>query len=279
MFESLLAFSDLLFSHCAQAEFDGERNGRGTHKWKAAQPSIRISNPQIQKPYSFAFRGIFCRSRNAKEKVPHPDILARDSIVLPSIAHLTSTCGRMQRHVLKLLLRRNTIIRAPASPSPSALVFPHCFRLIHTTTPQFKRDSASKSRHREEKKAAKQKLEETLSEAEEWLATHDPDQPDVIQNRKAMLLEQTDPFEWDAYVQNLKDIVDKLRKEGSLLRQGKSDPEMLKGLHVELPENLGGKQRFLDVATVGPKPGDARSLLISVYDVEVRCLCLCGECG
>ena len=140
---------------------------------------------------------------------------------------------------------------------------------MHTTGPQFKRDSGSKSRHREEKKAAKQKLEETLSEAEEWLATHDPNHPDVIQNRKAMLLEQTDPFEWDAYMQNLKDTVDKLRKEGSLLRQGKSDPEMLRGLQIELPDNLGGKQRFLDVATVGPKPGDTRSLLISVFDVEV----------
>src|SRR5271170_1937661 len=180
----------------------------------------------------------------------------------------------MRRHVVRLLSLQNTVIRSPAITPQIYTLKLNRIRSLHTTSPNFKRDSASKSRHREEKKAAKQKLEETLSSAEQRLDTHDPDRPDVIQNKKAMLLEQTDPFEWDAYVQNLKETISQLRKEGSLIRQGKSDPEMLRGLQVELPDNLGGKQRFLDVATVGPKPGDARSLLVSVFDVEVRSLWL-----
>jgi hypothetical protein len=181
----------------------------------------------------------------------------------------------MRRHVVRVLSLQNTLIRTPAIPPPIHSLSVNPLRSLHTSSPNFKqRDSDSKSRHREEKKAAKQKLEETLSSAEQWLDTHNPDRPDVIQNKKAMLLEQTDPFEWDGYVQNLKETVTQLRKEGSLIRQGKSDPEMLRGLQVELPDNLGGKQRFLDVATVGPKPGDARSLLVSVYDVEVGSLWL-----
>ena len=73
----------------------------------------------------------------------------------------------------------------------------------------------------------------------------------------------------DAFSQKLKDVLDRLRKGGSSIKQGRSDPELIRGLSVELPADLGGKMSFLDVATVGPKPGDARSLLITVFDTEV----------
>src|SRR5277367_7114501 len=224
----------------------------------------------FENPKNFFGTEFSCRSRHRNAKSSNFRHNLPDSIALSSIENLALTSAIMRRRVVRLLSLQNTLIQRPAIPPPIHNLSLTRINCLHTTSPNFKRDSASKSRHREEKLAAKQKLEETLSSAEQWLDAHDPDRPDVILNKKAMLLEQTDPFEWDAYVQNLKDIVMLLRKEGSLIRQGKSDPEMLRGLQVELPDDLGGKQRFLDVATVGPKPGDARSLLISVFDVEVR---------
>ena len=176
----------------------------------------------------------------------------------------------MRGFAMRLLSWPISIRRIAAIPPPIYNLSANRIRRIHLTPPQFKRDTGSKSRHREEKKTKREKLEESLSSAERWLDTHDPSHPDVIKNKKSMLFEQTDPFEWDAYVQSLKNVLEKLRREGSLIKQGKSDPELLRGLQVELPDNLGGKQRFSDVATVGPKPGAARSLLISVFDVDVR---------
>jgi hypothetical protein len=139
-----------------------------------------------------------------------------------------------------------------------------------TTFPQFKRRSDSKARYREEKEAKKQNLDAQLESAEEWLETNNPSHPAVIRGKRSMLLEERDPFEMDSFSQKLKEAIDRLRKDGSSIKQGRSDPELIRGLHVELPADLGGKMQFLDIATVGPKPGDARSLLITVFDTEVR---------
>ena len=132
-----------------------------------------------------------------------------------------------------------------------------------------KRRSDSKVRHREEKQTKKQELEAQLESAEEWLDTHDPDHPETIRGKRSMLREETDPFEMDSFSRKLKDAIDRLRRDGSSIKQGRSDPELIRGLQVELPADLGGRMPFLDIATVGPKPGDARSLLITVFDTEV----------
>lgn len=161
-----------------------------------------------------------------------------------------------------LFLSSTAQIKAIHPPSSSV-------KCLHTTPLLFKRRSDSKARHREEKQAKKQELEAQLESAEEWLDTHDRNHPETIHGKRSMLLEETDPFEMDAFSQKLKDALDRLRKDGSSIKQGRSDPELIRGLYVELPADLGGKMPFLDVATVGPKPGDARSLLITVFDTEV----------
>jgi len=84
-----------------------------------------------------------------------------------------------------------------------------------------------------------------------------------------MLLEETDPFEMDELKERLKDTMDKFRRECASVKQGRSDPEAIRGLMVELPEQLGGRVHFSEIANVGPKPGDARSLLITMFDIEV----------
>ena len=80
----------------------------------------------------------------------------------------------------------------------------------------------------------------------------------------------------DSLSTKLKDVIDRLRKEGGSIKQGRSDPDLIRRLHVRLPDDLGrGKLPFLDVANVGPKPGDARSLSITVFDIQVRQLSSC----
>lgn len=146
-------------------------------------------------------------------------------------------------------------------------------RCLHLTFPLLKRRSDSKIRHREEREAKKQDLEAKLESAEEWLDTHSSRKIDTIQGKKSMLLSETDPFEMDLLTQNLKDSLDRFKKDASTIKQGRSDPELIRSLHVELPADLGGKMPFLDVASIGPKPGDARSLQITVYDTQVISCC------
>jgi hypothetical protein len=146
----------------------------------------------------------------------------------------------------------------------------HQTRWLHITPTLLKRRSDSKVRHREEREAKKQDLEAKLESAEEWLDTHSSNKTDTIQGKKSMLLSETDPFEMDLLVQKLKESLDRFKKDASMIKQGRSDPELIRSLHVELPTELGGKMPFLDVASIGPKPGDARSLQITVYDTEVR---------
>jgi hypothetical protein len=170
---------------------------------------------------------------------------------------------------MKTLSLSKLLISAPTTRIQ--FIHPTCLRIsgIHTTFPQFKRRSDSKARHREEKEAKNKELEAQLESAEEWLDSKNSSQPTVIRGKRAMLLEETDPFEMDSLTQKLKDTIDRLRKDGSSIKQGRSDPELIRGLHVELPSDLGGRLPFLEVANVGPKPGDARSLLITVFDVQV----------
>jgi hypothetical protein len=142
-------------------------------------------------------------------------------------------------------------------------------RFLHSTPSLLKRNTDSKARHREERQAKKHNLEEKLEEAEEWLGKHAPSTKEPTLGKRSMLLEETDPFEMDELKEKLKSSLDRLKKEGSVIKQGRSDPEMLRRLEVQLPDNLGGKVSFLDIANVGPKPGDARSLQITVFDTEV----------
>jgi len=182
----------------------------------------------------------------------------------------------MRRYVVKTLLLSKPLISSPTTRIP----FTH-LRIcrIHTTSPQFKRRSESKSRHREEKEPKKQELETQLESTEEWLGSNNPSQPTVVRRKQSMLLEETDPFEMDSLTQKLKDTIDRLRKDGSSIKQGRSDPELIRGLHVELPSDLGGRLPFLEVANIGPKPGDARSLLITVFDVQVSNHGICELIG
>lgn len=60
------------------------------------------------------------------------------------------------------------------------------------------------------------------------------------------------------------------KKGAYAVKSGQSDPALIRALQVELPDDLGGKMNFSDIATVGPKPGEARSLLITVFDAQVR---------
>src|SRR5271170_4685148 len=175
----------------------------------------------------------------------------------------------MRRHVTnKLWLSKTLVQLTPIRLQPAQIQFLPVFN-FHTSSLQFKRHSDSKARHREEKYVKKQKLEETLEAAEEWVNEHNSNYVEPQRGKRAALLELTDPFEMDALKSKLKEALDRLRKEGGAIKQGKSDPEIIRGLYVELPEQLGGKLPFLDVATCGPKPGDARSLLITVFDTEV----------
>jgi hypothetical protein len=147
------------------------------------------------------------------------------------------------------------------------LIHIHSF---HTSPPaQKKRSSDSKVKRRDEREARKHALEEEVGKAEEWLESHKPNHPDPIQGKRAMLLEEVDPFDMDDYKTKLREAIDRFKKEGHTIKQGRSDPEMISSLKVELPEEYGGKVPFLDCAAVGVKPGDARSLLITIFDPAV----------
>lgn len=141
---------------------------------------------------------------------------------------------------------------------------------FHTSSPvQKKRSSDSKVKRRDEREARKHALEEEVEKAEEWLDSHKPNHPDLTQGKRAMLLEEVDPFDMDDYKTKLREAIDRFKKEGHAIKQGRSDPEMISSLMVELPQEYGGKVPFLDCAAVGVKPGDARSLLITIFDPAV----------
>ena len=78
-----------------------------------------------------------------------------------------------------------------------------------------------------------------------------------------------DPLDLDILIQLLADSVAHFKKSAYAIKAGQSDPELIRALQVELPEELGGKMNFSDLANVGPKPGEARSLLITVFDAQV----------
>lgn len=167
----------------------------------------------------------------------------------------------MRRHTIKAVQTLSASVRTPVLQNQA--------RCMHLTLPLLKRRSDSKARHREEREAKKQDLEAKMESAEEWLDTHSAKKTDTIQGKKSMLLSETDPFEMDILSRKLKESLDRFKKDASTIKQGRSDPELIRSLHVELPAELGGKMPFLDVASIGPKPGDARSLQITVYDTEV----------
>lgn len=176
----------------------------------------------------------------------------------------------MRRHVYKAL---STPVIPTRTPIRLLLLLrppPIHLNRFHTSLPLLKRRiSDSKAKRRDERQARREQLEEDVEEAEEWLESHNPNHTDSIQGRRAMLLEEVDPFDMDDYRGKLKEAIERFKKEGQTIRQGRSDPEMISSLKVELPEEYGGKLPFLECATVGPKPGDARSLLITVFDPAV----------
>jgi len=92
-----------------------------------------------------------------------------------------------------------------------------------------------------------------------------------------MPFKEVDPFDMDDYKRRLREVIERVKKDGVAIKQGRSDPELIASLKVQLPEQYGGKVPFLECATVGPKPGDARSLLITVFDPAVPVLS-CSSC-
>jgi hypothetical protein len=173
----------------------------------------------------------------------------------------SSISQKMRRYVQKTISRSIPTTRLSIAVSP---------RFLHSSPFLLKRHSDSKVRHQEERQAKKKDLEEKLESAEKWMETHAPSITEPIMGRRAMLLEETDPFETDELKQKVKNTLDYLRKEGSVIKQGRTNPELIRRLQVELPANLGGKMAFSDVANIGPKPGNARSLQITVFDIAVR---------
>jgi hypothetical protein len=175
----------------------------------------------------------------------------------------------MRRYATKTLSLTQSLIRISSVSHQRiipAILHPHC---LHTSPPSLKRHTEGKTRRREGKEAKKQDLEAELESTEEWVDTHNPSYADTTRGKRSMLIEETDPFEMDVLTEKLKEALDRLRKEASIIKQGRSDPEAIRGLYVDLPKELGGRLPFLDIATVGPKPGDARSLQITVFDVQV----------
>jgi hypothetical protein len=78
-----------------------------------------------------------------------------------------------------------------------------------------------------------------------------------------------DPLELTEFKNKLSQTLEKMRKDAATIKQQRSDPEFLNSLQVELPATLGGTTVLREVANAGQKPGDARALLISVFDPEV----------
>jgi len=171
----------------------------------------------------------------------------------------------MRRFVGKQLLR--------AQLAPQTMIVPlprnSAAKSFTTTQFRFKTKNKEKKIYKDEKESRKNELNSRVEAAEEWIEKHDSSRPGTIMGTRASLLEEVDPFELDLLSEKLKEALDKFRKEGAAIKQNRSDPDLIRGLHVELPEDLGGKVRFTDIATIGLKPGDARSLQITVFDTEV----------
>lgn len=175
----------------------------------------------------------------------------------------------MRRYATKTFSLTQSLIRVSSASQQGIVPVFLRSHYLHTTPSCLKRRSDDKVRRREEKEAKKQGLEAQSEYAEGWIDTHDSSHAGTIRGKRSMPIEETDPFEMDVLGQKLKETLDRLRKEASTIKLGRSDPEAIRGLHVDLPKELGGRLPFLDVAAVGPKPGDARSLQITVFDVQV----------
>jgi len=80
---------------------------------------------------------------------------------------------------------------------------------------------------------------------------------------------EEDPLDLTGFKNKLSQTLEKMRKDAAMIKQQRSDPEFLNSLQVELPDTLGGKTVLREIANAGQKPGDARALLISVFDPEV----------
>jgi hypothetical protein len=90
----------------------------------------------------------------------------------------------------------------------------------------------------------------------------------VFDIQRILILEH-DPLDLDILIQQLADSVAHFKKSAYAIKAGQSDPALIRALQVELPDELGGKMNFSDLANVGPKPGEARSLVITVFDAQV----------
>jgi len=180
----------------------------------------------------------------------------------------------MRRHVVKALSTPVAPIHRLARP---LLIRPPPIRIsqFHTSPAARKRRvTDSKANRRGERQVRK---EEDLDNGEEWLDSRNPNDTDSMQGKRSTLVTQVDPFDMDEYKRKLREGIQRFKKDGVAIKQGRSDPELIASLKVQLPEQHGGKVPFLDCATVGPKPGDARSLLITVFDPAVPVLS-CSSC-
>jgi hypothetical protein len=151
-------------------------------------------------------------------------------------------------------------------------------RCIHSTAPLLKRSVGKKDRYRELRRAKRDQHnedKEDLEYADEWFG----DEPDPItlqtfQTKKFALQNkrvsnELDVFEMQYYRNEIALVIEQLEKGAHSIKIGRSNPELMRALVVELPKDLGGKVIFDTIASVAPKPGDARSLLITVFDPKV----------
>jgi len=159
-------------------------------------------------------------------------------------------------------LTANTSLRAP-------ILRPQ-IRCIHATTPLLKKTRFYDDRRNQ--KGKQQEVEEKDQEESSEASSGSLLQADcctVVLVQEFIYLGQ-DPLDIQILTQQLNDSVAHFQKSAYAIKGGQSDPAMIRALQVELPDNLGGKMNFSDLANVGPKPGEARSLLITVFDTEVH---------
>lgn len=165
----------------------------------------------------------------------------------------------MRRHIIRAVVTLNTALRTPAIPRQ--------IRCLHTTSPVLKKSKFNEDKHKKGKQNEKE-VHEDAETSQESSGTDIPIFP-VFHIQQALILDH-DPLDLDILIQQLTDSVAHFKKSAYAIKAGQSDPALIRALQVELPEELGGKMNFLDLANVGPKPGEARSLLITVFDAEVR---------
>ena len=169
---------------------------------------------------------------------------------------------RMRQHIIRAVLTVNLSLRAP--------VLRPQIRCLHATPPLLKKSKFNDDKGKKGKQKAIQ--EEEIEEESTEDASGNPPSSLNPQHQSIVTVVAEDPLDLESLKQQLKESVAHFQKGAYAVKSGQSDPGLMRALNVELPDELGGKMNFSDLATVGPKPGEARSLLITVFDAQVYSL-------